>query len=263
MQHMVNAMTTDVHASDKVWYVNLIIVGDSEKDIEHVKGLLKEFEMKGLGELHYILGLELPQKPHLDVVHHTLCYVRATLDHALFYATNVPVELHGYTDVDWASSATDQWSTSGFMFTLGSATIAWSNKKQPLLALSSTTKTEYRGATIAACEVVWLRKLLMDFGLQVDREVVIYCDNLSSIQLARNLVFYAQTKHKEVHYHFFLDQFLVGDIDLVYVSTEEQVADIFTKALGAEELRHFWITMLGVLELALSSRQSVEMSSSP
>ncbi|MCO5580093.1 hypothetical protein L7F22_033959 [Adiantum nelumboides] len=145
--------------------------------------------------------MQLPQKRHLDAMHRTLCYVRATLDHALFYATDVPVELHGYTDVDWAGSTTDRRSTSGFMFTLGSVAIPWSSKKQPTVALSST-KAEYRGVAIAACEVAWLRKLLTDLKLQVDREVVIYYDNLSGIQLAKNPVFHAQTKHIEVHYHF-------------------------------------------------------------
>ena len=131
------------------------------------------------------------------------------------------------------------------MFSFGSAAVTWSSKKQLAVALSST-EAEYRGAAMTACEIAWLRKLLDDLGLQVDKKVVIYCDNLSSIQLARNPVFHARTKHIEVHYHFIRERVLAGDIDLVYVSTEEQVADIFTKALGAEKLCRFR-TMLGVL----------------
>ncbi|MCO5614823.1 hypothetical protein L7F22_069107 [Adiantum nelumboides] len=85
-------------------------------------------------DLSYTMGLQsqfmqLPWKLPLDAMHRTLCYVRATLDHALFYVVDVPVELHGYTNVDWAGSTTDQWSTSGFMFTLGSGAINWSSKK--------------------------------------------------------------------------------------------------------------------------------------
>ena len=137
--------------------------------------------------------------------------------------------------------------------------ITWSSKKQPTVALSST-EAEYRGAAIVTCEVAWLRKLLMDMGMHVDRGVVIYCDNLSSIQLAKNPMFHVQTKHIDVHYHFVREQYLVGDINLVYIGTEEKIADIFTKALGAEKLRRF-CTMLGLLEM-LSSRGSVEMSSS-
>ena len=85
-------------------------------------------------DLSYTVGLEsqfmqAPKKPHLDAVRRTLRYVRATLDHALFYAAGVPVELYGYTDADWAGSVTDRRSTSGFMFSLGSAAITWSSKK--------------------------------------------------------------------------------------------------------------------------------------
>ena len=76
-----------------------------------------------------------------------------------------------------------------------------------------------------------------DLQVQVQRPVVIYCDNLSSIQLARNPVFHARTKQIEVHYHFIRERVLDGNIDLTYVRTDEQIADIFTKALGAEKLR--------------------------
>jgi len=95
----------------------------------------------------------------------------------------------------------------------------------------------------------------------VDRQVVIYCDNLSSIQLARNPVFHAWTKHIEVHYHFIREKVLASEIDLIYVSTEDQVADIFTKVFGTEKHRRF-CSMLGVMELELSLRGNVEMSSS-
>ena len=101
----------------------------------------------------------------------------------------------------WAGSATDHQSTSGYMFSFGSAVVTWSSKKQPTVALLST-EAEYRGAAVATCEVAWINKLLHDFGLQAHKKVVLYCDNLSSIQLARNPVFHARTKHIEVHYHF-------------------------------------------------------------
>ena len=83
---------------------------------------------------------------------------------------------------------------------------------------------------------------------------------MTNIQLATNRVFHAQTKHIEVHYHFIHERVLAGDIDLVYVSTQDQVVDIFTKALGAKKLRGFW-SMLGLHDM-LSLRGSVEMSSS-
>ena len=81
--------------------------------------------------------------------------MRSTLDYALFYAANTPLTLYGYTDADWAGSVGDRRSTSGFMFSFGSAAVTWSNKKQPTVALLSI-EAEYRGAAIAACEVAWL-----------------------------------------------------------------------------------------------------------
>jgi hypothetical protein len=73
----------------------------------------------------------------------------------------------------------------------------------------------------------------------VDAPIVIYCDNISSILLANNLVYHARTKHIEVHYHFIREKVLAKEIDLIHVSIENQVADIFTKALGTNKLKKF------------------------
>jgi hypothetical protein len=146
------------------------------------------------------------------------------------------------------------------MFFFGSGAISWSSKKQPTVALSSM-EAEYRGVAIAACEIVWLQKLFSDLGQSVDALVIIYCDNISSILLANNPVYHARTKHIKVHYHFIKEKILTKEIDLIHVSTENQVVDIFTKALGIDKLRKFR-KMFGVLEVDLSLRKSVENSSS-
>jgi hypothetical protein len=124
------------------------------------------------------------------------------------------------------------------MCSFGSGAISWSSKKQPTVALLST-EAEYRGAAIVACEVVWLQKLLLDLGQLVDAPVIIYCDNISSILLANNPVYHARTKHIEVYYHFIREKVLAKEIDLIHVSTKDQVANIFTKALGTDKLRKF------------------------
>ncbi len=94
----------------------------------------------------------------------------------------------------------------------------------------------------------------------MDAAIVIYCDNISSI-LVNNLVYYVRTKHIEVHYHFIREKVLAKEIDLIHVNTEDQVVDIFTKALGTDKFKMFR-KMLGVLEVDLSLRGSVENSSS-
>jgi hypothetical protein len=134
-------------------------------------------------------------------------------------------------DANWVGNVSDRRSTSGFMFSFGSGAISWNSKKQPIVVLSSM-EAEYRSATIVACELVWLQKLLSNLGQLVDAPVVIYCDNISSILLANNLVYHARTKHIEVHYHFIREKVIANEIDLIHVSTEDQVVDIFIKALG-------------------------------
>jgi hypothetical protein len=95
----------------------------------------------------------------------------------------------------------------------------------------------------------------------MDTLVVIYYDNISSILLANNLVYHARTKHIEVHYHFIREKVLAKEIDLIHVSTENQVVDIFTKALSTDKLRKFK-KILGVLKMDLSLKGSVENSNS-
>jgi hypothetical protein len=131
------------------------------------------------------------------------------------------------------------------LFSFGSGTISWSSKKQPIVALSSM-EAKYRGTTIVTCEIIWLQKLLSDLGQSVNAPIVIYCDNINNILLANNLVYHVRTKHIEVHYHFIREQVLAKEIDLIHVSIENQVGNIFTKALGINKLRKFR-KMLGVL----------------
>ena len=75
-----------------------------------------------------------------------------------------------------------------------------------------------------------------DFNESVDKPIRIYCKNPSSIQLARNTVFHAQTKHIEMHYHYVRERIIVGDIDHLHVDTDRQTINIFTKKLGADKL---------------------------
>ena len=116
----------------------------------------------------------------MDAARRVLCYAKSTLNFELFYAYGMDIKVFGYSDADWADSSYDRRSTSGYVFSFGSSTVSWSSKKQPTVALSST-EAEYRGATMAACEIAWLCKLLQDLGHDVSRAITLYCDNMRSI----------------------------------------------------------------------------------
>jgi hypothetical protein len=94
----------------------------------------------------------------------------------------------------------------------------------------------------------------------VDVFVVMCCDNINSILLINNPTYHAKTKHIEVHYHFTRKNVLTREIKFIHVSTEDQVANIFTKALGIKKLKQPG-KMLSVLEVDLNLRGNVENSS--
>ena len=167
---------------------SLIYLTITRPDLSYPVGLLSQF-------------MQTPRDIHLDCAKRVLRYVSGTMDYGILYKSATPIQLEGYTDADWAGYKADRRSTSGFVFSLGSGAISWSSKKQPTVALSST-EAEYRGATVAACEAIWLKRILKDLGVPIKDPILLYCDNMSNIYLARNPVFHARMKHIEVHYHF-------------------------------------------------------------
>ena len=165
-------------------------------------------------------------------------YVRDTKDRALIYWTGIAAQLVVYSDSDWAENASDRRSKFVFAFLLGSVAIAYSSKKHPIVALLSM-EVKYQGVAFATCEAIWLKRLLKDLQVEVSTPTTIYCDNLSSIQLAKNSIFHARTRHIDGVYHFVRECFLSGEVELAYVLTDRQTADIFTKPLGLNKLRKF------------------------
>ncbi|MCO5547996.1 hypothetical protein L7F22_001452 [Adiantum nelumboides] len=121
---------------------------------------------------------------------------------------------------------------------LGSSCISWMSKKQPTVATSSC-EAEYRVVFTATIECVWLKRLMANLGVGQDTANTIYTDNQSALAVARNPIFHARTKHIEVHYHYVRERLSVGEISLAYVPTQDNLADLFTKALSCERLEAF------------------------
>ncbi|MCO5559957.1 hypothetical protein L7F22_013561 [Adiantum nelumboides] len=152
---------------------------------------------------------------------------------------SLPPDLHAFLDSDWAGCFDTQVSTSGFCFMLGSSCISWLSKKQPTVATSSC-EAEYKAIFIATVECVWLRCLMADMGVGQDTANTIYTDSQSVLAVARNPVSHARTKHIEVHYHNVWERLSVGEINLAYVPTQDNLADLFTKALSPEKFEAFY-----------------------
>jgi len=113
---------------------NLIYMTITRVDLSYAVGVVSQF-------------MQTPRKPHLDAVKRILRYIKHTLQCGIFNEAKSQLQVHGYTDANWAGNVSDRRSTSGFMFSFGSGVVNWSSKKQPTVALSST-EAEYRSATI-------------------------------------------------------------------------------------------------------------------
>jgi hypothetical protein len=161
---------------------------------------------------------------------HILRYLRGTIEYGLRCAWGDGVKLMGFTDADWVGNAMDRKSTSGCCFSLGSEVVSWFNRKQKSVALSSS-EAEYMVASMATCEAIWLRKLLVAlFGQELEM-TIIHCDNQSCIKLFENPVFHDRSKHINIKYHFIRDCVQRVVVQLQYVPTDEQVVDILAKSL--------------------------------
>ncbi|TYK04671.1 Retrovirus-related Pol polyprotein from transposon TNT 1-94 [Cucumis melo var. makuwa] len=129
-------------------------------------------------------------------------------------------------------------SVSANVFTLGSGVITWSSKKQATVILSSS-EAEYAAATSAACQAIWLRRMLTELQHEKEGATVIFCDNKATISMTKNLTFHSRTKHIDIHFHFIRDLVAKEEFSLSYCSTHEQWADILTKALSTEKFYYF------------------------
>ncbi|GKB81432.1 retrovirus-related pol polyprotein from transposon TNT 1-94 [Tanacetum coccineum] len=134
-------------------------------------------------------------------------------------------------------------STSGSMQFLGDRLVSWSSKRQKSIAISST-EAEYIAMSGCCAHILWMRSQLTDYGIGFNK-IPMYCDNKSVIALCCNNVQHSRSKHIDIRFHFIKEQVENGVVELYFVNTEYQLADIFTKALGRERIE-FLINKLGM-----------------
>lgn len=182
-----------------------------------------------------------PTALHFSAAKRLLRYLKQTQDLALEYGAQRPIRtinhyllptsgLHGFSDSDFAGDTEDRKSTSGYVFCLAGAAVSWRAKKQKLVALS-TVEAEYIGYSEAAREGIWLQRLLSEMTGEVPSPISIFCDNQGAIEITKNPKFHERTKHIDIKYHFIRSAYEEDKIDLQYIPTTEQSADIMTKPL--------------------------------
>jgi hypothetical protein len=170
-----------------------------------------------------------PRECHLVAVKRILRYLVAMPCFGIWYPKGSTFDLIGYSDFDYAGCKVDRKSTSGMCQFLGRSLVSWSSKKQTSVALS-TAEAEYVAAGQCCAQLLWMRQTLRDFGYNLSK-VPLLCYNESAICMADNPVEHSRTKHIDIRHHFLRDHQQKGDIEVFYISIENQLADIFTKPL--------------------------------
>ena len=121
---------------------------------------------------------------------------------------------------------------------LDSTPISWKSVKQRTVARSST-EAEYKALVDGTAEILWIRSLLAELWISTSSMTMLWCDNLGATFLSANPVFHARTKHVEVDYHFIRDRVAKREIQVRFISSKDQLADVLTKPLPPVSFAYF------------------------
>ncbi|GJZ64837.1 retrovirus-related pol polyprotein from transposon TNT 1-94 [Tanacetum coccineum] len=167
-----------------------------------------------------------PTEKHLNAVKWIFRYLKGTNNMGLWHSKDTSMSLTAYSDANHAG---------------------WFSKKQKSIAISSI-EAEYIALSGCYAQILWMRSQLTDYGFQFNK-IPLYCDNKSAIALCCNNVQHSRAKHIDVRYHFIKEQAENGIVELYFVWTEYQLADIFTKPLPRERF-NFLIEKLGMRSMS-------------
>ena len=194
-----------------------------------------------------------PRSSHQTTVQRIFRYLKHTPEFEIWYSASSSLDLVGFSDADFAGCGIDRKSTSGTCHFLGSSLICWSARKQSSVA-QSITEAEYIAAASCCSQILWIVQTMRDYGVTY-KSVPLMCDSSSAICLAHNPVFHGRAKHIKVRHHFLRDHVEKGEIEMKFIDTERQLADIFTKPLdssrfaflrgGAWCLPPIWLSLRG------------------
>ncbi|GJV04030.1 ribonuclease H-like domain-containing protein, partial [Tanacetum coccineum] len=151
-------------------------------------------------------------------------------------------DLESCLDSDYARANLDRKSTTGGCQFLGRRFISWQCKKQTIVA-TSTTEAEYVAAASCCGQVLWIQNQMLDYGFNF-MNTKIYIDNESTICIIKNPVYHSKTKHIAIRHHFIRDAYEKKLIQVLKIHTDDNVADLLTKAYEKKLIQHNMVAYL-------------------
>ncbi|GJU93662.1 retrovirus-related pol polyprotein from transposon TNT 1-94 [Tanacetum coccineum] len=253
-------------------YVDDIIFGSTNPRYTQLfADLMKSrVEMSMMGEMTFFLGLQVDQSPRgifinqsnyvLEILRNygtetfdpvgTPMEIKDKLDldkNGTLYSKDSGFELTGFSNADYAGCKDTFKSTSSGTQFLGEKLVSWSSKNQDCTALS-TAEAKYVSLSACCDQVIWMRTQFTDYGFHFNK-IPIYCDSKSAIVISCNPVQHSRTKDITVRYHFIKEHVEKGTIELYFVKTGYQLADLFTKALPVDRFNYL-VRLLGMRSLS-------------
>ena len=188
-----------------------------------------------------------PREAHWEAALRVVRYLKGSPGQGILLRADSDLRLYAYCDSDWGSCPLTRRSLTGYFVMLGTSPISWKTKKQHTVSRSSA-EAEYRSMATTVCELKWLKGLLLSLGVVHSHPMLLYCDSQAALHISANPVFHERTKHIEIDCHFIRDEIQHGYVQTAYVRSSEQIADIFTKALGTQQFGYL-LRKLGVCNL--------------
>nr|GEV03461.1 retrovirus-related Pol polyprotein from transposon TNT 1-94 [Tanacetum cinerariifolium] len=191
-----------------------------------------------------------PTEKHIKEVKRIFRYLRGTVNMGLWYPKGSSFELNAFSDVDHVGCIDSCKSTSRGIQFLGDKLVSWMSKKQNCTTMSSA-EAKYVALSASCAQVMWMRTQLQDYGFNYNK-IPLYCDSQSAIAISCNPVQHSCTKHIHTRYHFIKEHVKHGIIELYFVRTKYQLADMFTKALPEDRFKY----LVRRIELEILAKES-------
>ncbi|GAA0146787.1 transmembrane signal receptor [Lithospermum erythrorhizon] len=183
--------------------------------------------------------MQNPIVHHWEALEHILCYLKGAPRRGILYSNHKHTRVECFSDSDWPGSKINRRSTTGYCVFVDGNLVSWNSKEQNVVSLSSA-EVEYRAMARSMCEIMWIFHILKKIGIEASIPAKLWCDNQAALHIAMNPKFYERTKHIEANYHFVRDKVRDELITTGYMNSEDQLGDLFTKALMGIRMNYLW-----------------------
>ena len=191
--------------------------------------------------------LTTPGKAMWTAAKRVLRYLKGTIHYTINFSSrhqDTGNNLVGYVDASHADDLDTRRSRCGYLIYFDQSPISWKTTLQKRRALS-TAEAEYRAATLATKEIVWLRRLLQEIGQPQQQPTILHEDNAACVKMIENPMVSQRNKHIELDAHFVRDHYELGSIKPVPISTQDQLADLMTKNLNRPLFQRHTFAIMG------------------